>query len=72
MKLAFETLDRLRAIKDCPDVGPDALFVMSPLWSQSASLAADGKRPPRFMEYRKYERTSDVFEGLPLFREVAG
>lgn len=70
MKLALETLDRLRVVKDCPDVDETATTVMSPLWK--SPFTADGKRPPRFMEYRKYERTGETHEGFPLFREVEG
>lgn len=69
MKIAFETLDRLRAVKDCHEIDEGAVFCMTPIWRGRPML--DGN-PANFMEYRKYARTGETHEGFPLFREMAG
>lgn len=69
MKAAFETLDRMRDVKDCPDVDEGATTIMSPLWRGHPTMKEP--KPRHFMEYRKYERTTETHQGCPLFREVA-
>lgn len=64
MKAAFETLDRLRDVRDCPDVDDDATTI----WRGAPTVHGN---PPQFQQWRKYERTAETHQGCPLFREVA-
>lgn len=68
MKAAFETLDGLRDVKDCPDVDDGATTIMAPIWRGYPTVI--DPVPKGFMAYRKYERTPETHAGCPLFREV--
>ncbi len=68
MKIRFKTKDNLTAVKDCPDIDGNISRVMSPMWD--APLAADGKRPERFMEFRHYEFRGEIIDGIPTVHEI--
>ena len=68
MKLCLETLDRLRVVKDCPEIDDRAAAVNVPLWHSAPR--PDGVLPPNFQCYRRYNRTGEQHEGVPVFREV--
>lgn len=65
MRCAFLTLDGLTALADCPDVDddPEARRIMRPMWKHPGDS--------NFGEYRVYERTATLFNGFPLFAEIA-
>jgi hypothetical protein len=66
---AFESLDGIREIVFCPDIGDYAKTVLRPMGLRDAAAPED---PPRLrVKYRTYAYTDDFYGGYPLFKEVA-
>ena len=67
MKIRFATRDGLVAVKECPNVEPPVIVIMSPMWHGVPTL--DGKQPDGFMEHRRYEFRGEVIDGVPTVHE---
>ena len=77
MRIAFETLDGLRVVEDCPEIEDDAERIMRPIWRGVPSWEAEDERqfkgkdiPDSFLRYRVYERDMKVWGGAVVFKEV--
>ena len=68
MRILFQTLDGLKCVADCDDIDIGSSGAMRPMWD---SAPVPGQpQPERFMQYRRYERTGEVVDGVPVFREA--
>jgi len=69
---AFRTADRLIAFDECPDVEPDAEYVMRLIRSLPNPMPAQGS-VQKFKwsgDARKYRNTGEHHSGFPLYEEV--
>lgn len=68
-RFAFRTIDQLTAIDEVPDADGERLppYLMRPC--KPFPPLVNGVRDGFSIEYRKYELTSDTYEGLPVYQE---
>lgn len=63
MIVALERFDGTRLVKDMRQVGADSTVILAP---RRSLLALD-----KVHDYMRYDKTEEVHEGLPLFRQSA-
>lgn len=69
MKAAFRTADGLIAIANCPDVDESAMVIMRWVQPNTARVRVGRFLEPTLTNARRYNRTPETFERLPLFVE---
>lgn len=68
MKLIMITKDGLECVKDCYNIDETATTLMRPLLREGPTVHETNEWR-KTMEYRRYIRTGETENGLPIFRE---